>query len=230
MDYQVPLLVLDDNKLLEVPLINLKLTPSGLDYLVCNDTFFKLWPWDETTYGPYCLANSFLADLTTVNRLFEPVIAQRDNFNLLETILSTKVTFAVENAYLQKRKEEEFLFVNQSVGEFYEKEGVLVRLQDSLNEVSSTITHEFGHALHYQLYPQSYSQSTIIAKEMVAIHVARSLGFKKKYSKEKPHYKALQILRNLDNHIFKKMSFKQQWELLIDLTNHQNFKITPKND
>ncbi|MDP3733887.1 MAG: hypothetical protein Q8R37_01540 [Nanoarchaeota archaeon] len=219
MEYQIPLLILEENVLQEVPLMEVYVTPSGLDHVVSIDTFEKHWPQKETQYGPYMLADDFISTVTQLNTLFAPLVAEKEDYNLLEKMLATKVTFAVENAYRRKRLEENTPVEEQSLGAFYEKEGILLLLQKSLIELNGTVIHEFGHALHKILTPDAYYKSNDVMKEIIAIHLQRHYGVKRNYAM-KPHSVAVAPLENLESTDFQKQRFEQRWELLTSLVNH----------
>lgn len=220
MAYQVQLLVLEEDVLKEVPLFDVTLLPK-LDFRVHNDVYLKFWNWDETPmYGPYSMAREFLTDVHNVNRHFACVVADREE-SFLETLLATKVTFAGRRSYLRKRKEEGLPLDGQSAGTFYEQDGFLVSLQRSLDHVSSTIVHEFGHALDDLLNPVNYKQRTPTMREVMAIFVEETVGINEYYL-TKPHRHAKEILRCLAHTRFSLLDFPEQWEFLNGITDEKD--------
>ncbi|MDP3733726.1 MAG: hypothetical protein Q8R37_00725, partial [Nanoarchaeota archaeon] len=98
-------------------------------------------------------------------------------------------------------------------------------LQKSLIELNGTVIHEFGHALHKILAPDTYYKSNDVLKEIIAIHLQRHYEVKRNYAK-KPHSIAVAALENLESTDFQKQSFEKRWELLTSLVNHNSSLFT----
>ena len=220
MDYQVPLLVLENDKVVEVPLIEVYNTSNGLDHEIMVSNFEK-YREDNIEYSLYTLNSNFIDCIKKMHEKFEPVVSDRTDYNLLERILSTPVTFATKEAYARKREEENLTYEDTSIGCFDRDEGIFISLHTPLASVRGTIIHEYGHALNFELEPQKYDQSTLVMKELVAIFVQEHFGIIKEYYEHKIHHKAQRILHNLYDTPFNDMSFTEQWDLLTSIVNHK---------
>lgn len=77
-------------------------------------------------------------------------------------------------------------------------QGVFVNVNHHPSKISlcSTVVHEFAHHLHHLLYPDNYSSSGKIVREMVAISLEEEIDPDHLYTKE-PHAEAKNLLRQL---------------------------------
>jgi len=118
---------------------------------------------------------------------------------------------------------------------------VKVNHGDSSATISSTLIHEYGHAMHGGLSNDylgfdSYASYNEEMKEVIAISATRT-KYKKNYDKP-PHKTAYDLILRLEKiSEYTKLPFHKQWRFLLNYTNHKMLekhiqlmeRLTPHN-
>ena len=162
-------------------------------------------------WSPTQLYEQFRFGSEKVTDLFRP-LANSSSFPLdekIQEIEEGKFAFATGEAYDKKKS------LSSSVGYYNINEGIVVSLdRSSIRSVLGTVIHEFGHALDHMIDGNAFDKRDDVSREIMAILVQESLGFSRTYHTKSPHYKACQILYDLEKKMMKKWEFSSKWRWL----------------
>jgi len=176
------------------------------------------------------LVQNYIKGIVKVHNLFTRIVKETANENRVnyQTITEVGFVYATHGAYSKintlypKEKESDADII--PAGHFDNDKEIILSLENNLTEkyLQENIIHEHGHYLHKFLHPEKYENCDPTLKEVMSIFVQERCNYKREYVKKTPHYRAQQILHQLENkNNFKRATARAQWNFLVQFTNHQ---------